>query len=373
MKINELLKESTEAPKFDTEKFVKDVEAFGYRRTKQLNDVVAKIENALRNGEVLSTAFEDIKYELNSIVKDAFEHYIAKPYFYGKGDEIPKEVYWDIGYVHGVQELKFFPKKLSKASAETKELEVYKEMVRFNETFSPIVAIMQWLKDNKVSAAAKKKEASDAKKDESNAWMKKYVAHKDVKKVIDLLTDLTKEKRDEIFNNEFKFLNKMAEDVVSWVKENEGVRHSKAYDHFAKTSPMATFLFTRIVNGSMGIDENWKDFTKKMAQEAADDIIDGFIYKNTGKIAFVIYSKNNMKTVKLDNVHIGQGKVECDLHFEFEDGSRFTATSSVVQASSKHGKWFYRYPTTFHNVIMPDGKKMTSPSEQKMEEVFAVS
>lgn len=372
MKVQDLLKESTEAPKFDTAKMLKDAEAFGYRRLKALTEVAAKIDNALRNGEVISTAFEDIKYEINKYVEVAFEELIAKKHLHGGQGKTPDEIYWDIGYIHGVQDLKFYAKKLSKASPAAKEYSGFSDMVKFNEQFSPIVGLTQWLKDNKVSAAARKKEASDAKKEESDSWMKKYVGHKDVKKVIDILTELTKEKRDEIFSNEHAFLTKLADQIVQYLEANPDVKRMKAYDHFSK-NPMLSFLFSRMVDANMKLTNDWEDFIKKMAQEAADQIIDGFIYKNTGKIAFVIYKKNNMKSVKLDNVHIGQGKVESDLHFEFKDGSRFTATSSVVGAVSKYGKWFYRYPTTFHNVLMSDGKKLSGPSEQKMEEVFAVS
>lgn len=372
MKVQDLLKESAEAPKFDTAKMLKDAEAFSYRRLKTLTEVASKIDNALRNGEVISTVFDDIKYELNIFIENAFEERIAKKYFHGQAGKTPDEIYLDIGYVHSVQELKFYAKKLAKASADAKQFIGYADMVKFNEQFSPIVGLMQWLKDNKVSAAARKKEASDAKKEESDSWMKKYVGHKDVKKVIDILTELTKEKRDEIFSNEFNFLSKLADQIIKYLEANPDVKRMKAYDHFSK-NPMLSFLFSRMVDANMKLTNDWEDFIKKMAQEAADQIIDGFIYKNTGKIAFVIYKKNNMKGVKLDNVRIGQGKVESDLHFEFKDGSRFTATSSVVGAVSKYGKWFYRYPTTFHDVLMPDGKKLSGPSEQKMEEVFAVS
>ena len=372
MKVQDLLKESAEKFDFDTERLMKLAAEAEYSRMKQLEAIVPKIDNALRNGEVISTAFEDIKYELNVFVERCFEKLVAKPYFHGGQGKTPDEVYRDIGYVDNVQELKFYAKKLSKASPVAKAFEGYAVMVKFNEDFSPIVGLMQWLKDHKVSAAARKKEAADAKKEESDTWMKKYVGHKDVKKVIKLLTDLTKEKRDEIFENEHKFLTRLANQIVAYLEENPEVRRSKAYDHFAK-NPMLEFLFSRMVDSYMKLNNDWEDFIKKMAQEAADQIIDGFIYKNTGKIAFIIYKKNNMKSVKLENVRIGQGKVESDLHFEFADSSRFTATSSVVGAVSKFGKWFYRYPTTFHNVVLPDGKKLSSPSEQKMEEVFAVS
>ena len=372
MKVQELLKEGQEAPKFSAEQLTNLATSVEYRRAKQIQEVAQQIEAALRAGEVISTVFENIKRELNTFVERAFEELVAKKHFHGKSGVTPDEVYWDIGYVHNVQDLKFYAKKLSKASPTAKAFEGFPDMVKFNEDYSPIVAVMQWLKDHKVSAAARKKEVADAKKEESDSWMKKYVGHKDVKKVIDILTELTKEKRDEIFANEHKFLTRLASQIVKYLEENPGIKRHKAYDHFAD-HPMLSFLFSRMVDANMKLNDDWEDYIKKMAQEAADQLIDGFIYKNTGKIAYVIYKKNNMKSVKLDKVRLGQGKVECDLHFEFKDGSRFTATSSVVQASSKHGKWFYRYPTTFHNVVLPDGSKMSMPSEQKMEEVFAVA
>src|SRR5574343_98844 len=144
MKVNELLKESAEAPKFDTAKLVKDAEATGFRRMKQLQEVCAKIDNALRNGEVVSTAFEDIKYEINVLIRHAFEEMVSKPFFHGQGDKVPQEIYWDIGHVYGIQELKFYQKKLSKASAEAKQFRGWDAMVKFNETFQPIVGLMQW-------------------------------------------------------------------------------------------------------------------------------------------------------------------------------------------------------------------------------------
>ena len=372
MKVQELLNENVETPKIDAATIVNMAKSFDYKRLSTIEEIASKVESAIRAGEVISTVFEEIKYELNLLVKYGFEHFISKPHFYGKGNEVPQELYWDIGHVYGLQELKFFGKKLTKVSEETKKLDAYKAMVKFNEEFSPLVQVLAWLKDHKVSAAAKKKEAAEAKKEESDTWRKKYVNHKDVKKVLNILTELTNEKRDEIFKNEHKFLMSIADDIQDYLKHNEYSRHH-AVEHFMK-NPMSYFMFTRMVNMNTGqLVKDWKDFVKKEAQEAADQIIDGFIYKNTGKIAYVIFTKNNMKSVKLENVRISQGKVECDLHFEFKDGSRFTAASSVVQASSKHGKWFYRYPTTFHNVVLPNGDKMISPSEQKMEEVFAVS
>ena len=68
MKVQDLLKESAETFNFDTERLVKLAAEAEYSRMKQLEVIIPKIDNALRNGEVISTAFEDIKYELNVFV-----------------------------------------------------------------------------------------------------------------------------------------------------------------------------------------------------------------------------------------------------------------------------------------------------------------
>ena len=59
------------------------------------------------------------------------------------------------------------------------------------------------------------------------------------------------------------------------------------------------------------------------------------------------------------------------MSFEFEDGSRFTVQNSIVLSYSVYGKPFYRYPTTFHNVILPNGDKLRNPSEAKIKKEFA--
>ena len=59
------------------------------------------------------------------------------------------------------------------------------------------------------------------------------------------------------------------------------------------------------------------------------------------------------------------------MSFDFEDGSKFTVKNGIVLSYSVYGKPFYRYPTTFHNVILPNGDKLSKPSEAKIKKEFA--
>jgi hypothetical protein len=54
----------------------------------------------------------------------------------------------------------------------------------------------------------------------------------------------------------------------------------------------------------------------------------------------------------------------------FADGSEFTVRNKVITNTSSAGKWFYQYPTTFHDVKLADGSKLEAPSEEKMVKVF---
>jgi hypothetical protein len=110
-----------------------------------------------------------------------------------------------------------------------------------------------------------------------------------------------------------------------------------------------------------------------MAKRDAADIVDRFIYKNSGKLSFVLFTKNNMKSVKIENVRLGRGVVECDVLCDFKDGSSFTANNKVVFSYSKLGTPFYRFPTTFRDVKLPDGSRMAKPSEERMDTVFAIT
>jgi hypothetical protein len=60
-----------------------------------------------------------------------------------------------------------------------------------------------------------------------------------------------------------------------------------------------------------------------------------------------------------------------EIAFTFKDGSSFVVRNKTVFKFSQLGTPFEQYPTTFHKVILPNGKSMSQPSEKRMVEVFA--
>lgn len=123
-------------------------------------------------------------------------------------------------------------------------------------------------------------------------------------------------------------------------------------------------------------DDNWvkaRDYDEKAGREAAykaNEIRKTFASKMTTKLSAIIEKKSSpIKETKIGHIQARSGTFEASIRFVFEDGSAFTVNNSVVQVWSS---WtaFQRYPTTFHDVVMPDGSKMKTPSEEKMNKQF---
>lgn len=120
---------------------------------------------------------------------------------------------------------------------------------------------------------------------------------------------------------------------------------------------------------------NYRAILKAEGERAAKDMQEGFIYKNAKKLRSIAETKGialvNEPTPK--NLHVGNGTYEGELDFSFADGSKFTVRNKVVIKRNNYGTVFAQYPTTFHDVVLPGGVKMPSPSEERMNTVFAVT
>ncbi len=89
------------------------------------------------------------------------------------------------------------------------------------------------------------------------------------------------------------------------------------------------------------------------------------------KIAAIVDTKGNLQESTVISCSVTERGMLGTLRFAFSDGSAFQAQKSVVLSHSIHGKPFLRFPLTFHDVQMPDGKPMKQPSEERMNTVFA--
>ena len=111
------------------------------------------------------------------------------------------------------------------------------------------------------------------------------------------------------------------------------------------------------------LKKDYVSIVDKMAKQSAKDAVESFVLKMKMKLSVIVGSRGI-------GVDVSGNSNRNTISFEFEDKSRFTVQNSIVLSYSVYGKPFYRYPTTFHNVILPNGDKLRNPSEAKIKKEF---
>lgn len=127
---------------------------------------------------------------------------------------------------------------------------------------------------------------------------------------------------------------------------------------------------TKKVYHKFALKDNADDIIKRAIANYVQDIIDGFVGKNTSKLSLIFQKKPEVSEHKIIRSTVRQGMLENIMYFKFPDGSNFRIESQVIYKMSQMGKPFLQYPTRFSDVTMADGTKMKTPSEEKMIKEF---
>ena len=143
----------------------------------------------------------------------------------------------------------------------------------------------------------------------------------------------------------------------------------KSQSNYHLNKILGSFLDSKYDHNERGgyaytLKSDYKKILKDTAKQNAKEGVEKFVYKMKMKLSVIVGGRGI--GVNVDGNHNRN-----TMSFEFEDGSRFTVQNSIVLSYSIYGKPFYRYPTTFHNVILPNGDKLRNPSEAKIKKEFA--
>jgi hypothetical protein len=126
-------------------------------------------------------------------------------------------------------------------------------------------------------------------------------------------------------------------------------------------------------NGSYRkLEPNYKKTLKVEAENEAKMVQRSYLWKNLDKLTLILDGKGNLKGMPtILNASVSARGFMGEVKFEFEDGSYFTCRNQVIVNRSEYGKYFNQFPTTFHDVKLPNGMLMKKPSEKTMVEDFA--
>lgn len=135
--------------------------------------------------------------------------------------------------------------------------------------------------------------------------------------------------------------------------------------------------YVRIFN-NLKPNDAFAGYADKEAKEMRTSIEQRFLHKNVQKLSHIVELKGNLVAINkmpAKPVHISHqaGVIEAGFHYTFADGSEFVVVNKVVFKYSMRGQPFEQFPTTFHDVKLPDGSQLKTPSEEKMVKEFAVA
>ena len=143
----------------------------------------------------------------------------------------------------------------------------------------------------------------------------------------------------------------------------------KSQSNYHLNKILSSFLDSKYDHNERGgyaytLKSDYKKILKDVAKQNAKEGVEKFVYKMKMKLSVIVGGRGI--GVNVDGNHNRN-----TMSFEFEDGSKFTVKNGIVLSYSVYGKPFYRYPTTFHDVILPNGDKLSKPSEAKIKKEFA--
>ena len=175
--------------------------------------------------------------------------------------------------------------------------------------------------------------------------------------------------------------NKAREERNAAAKAKHGVwaQLEKRQPHYLE-SLLAMISATQKSNEGVVFEPHydWQAKLQKLAAEQAKMMQEQFIDKNVMKLSSIVERKGNLQgEPTILSISTSDGSVTGELRFNFKDKSTFIVRNKVVSQYRYDGKnvtSFYQFPTTFHNAVLPNGKRMEGmPSEQQMNEIFATA
>lgn len=119
-------------------------------------------------------------------------------------------------------------------------------------------------------------------------------------------------------------------------------------------------------------DDETQAKSNALADKEARHIREQFLYKSLSKITPILEAKGDEVFDKIEEIgELNLEGREGEFLVSFKDGSSFRLRNAVVFVVNQFDTHFCRFPTTFHDVKMPGGKPMPSPSEERMHTLFA--
>jgi hypothetical protein len=197
-------------------------------------------------------------------------------------------------------------------------------------------------------------------------------AQKDLKLVADVYDHLLKEAKQELIE---AIINRDIDQAEPYLKALQAGEIKKDIDYTFISRYLTSSdhrHYPKFDTHSVKPKEERLKIARPLAEKEADAIAKEFTVKNLKKVTSLVGERGELSTVKAKHVSFGRGKLEGKVHFVFKDGGEFVVNNQVVSVWTYGRSPFYRFPTTFHDIVFSSGKKVKSESEEFMNKTWAV-
>lgn len=118
-----------------------------------------------------------------------------------------------------------------------------------------------------------------------------------------------------------------------------------------------------------GVVSEFEDLIAAKSEETVREVQEVFISKNLSKVTSIVGEKGNLVGSDIFGISMNSGLLQGKIKFKFSDNSEFTVVNQVVTVWDT-SKPFNRFPTTFRDIKLANGKVFKKESEEWMNSVF---
>lgn len=239
-----------------------------------------------------------------------------------------------------------------------------------------------------------KKSADVEKKNAKETEMAKIASHKDTVRAFNFLSNMMEDDKQVLIDNLIKINQEKADKMVEFVNENNGLpnafsmkrervngrtnfiqpEYSKAQlrhvaaEHNGFEDRLSSDNREKI---NLASKEEIHDRVVSESKVQAKYIIDEYIHKVTTKLGFFFSKKDDNSSLdSIEKLSIDlMGNIEARLKVSFKDKSQFDLhTQTIIASNPKSDGYHVKVPTRFTNALRPDGTKIKSPSEKRVQD-----
>lgn len=234
---------------------------------------------------------------------------------------------------------------------------------------APLAAALDDMKKRAVKRVTK---TGDEKKAEKSSYVKAFASNEATQAVYNGLKNLTDQLLPAYSAGLQKWWVELAKkyNAMTPQERKNQAKQNRFQVPFIATLPI--WDRTGYSTGAVTLKKNYTTILKEQADTAGKQMQEEFLYKNVSKLKSIVEAKgvNLVDVPKPINLSTSGGIFTGELVFNFTDKSSFRVRNKVVVKSNYYGTVFNQFPTTFHDVKLPDGTTMSAPSEERMNTVF---